>query len=193
MNIFVLSEDPVVAARMQCNSHCTKMIVESAQMLSYAHLIANKDKRWVKRNITYKLNKGHASHPCTLWVIEDSSHYAWLFRFMLAMIAEYDYRFDGLKRGKYASILKLIPKLARLPLDKQRTAYDIRANPTNFALAMNKAPECYGPYAVDSYRRFYIVDKHDFATWKVRNPPAWYVLGLRQYLAGVPIQNIRVV
>jgi hypothetical protein len=37
MNIFILHEDPVVAAQMQCDKHVPKMVVESAQMLSTAH------------------------------------------------------------------------------------------------------------------------------------------------------------
>jgi hypothetical protein len=37
MNIFILSQDPVTAAQMQCNKHIPKMIVESAQMLCTSH------------------------------------------------------------------------------------------------------------------------------------------------------------
>ena len=37
MNIFVLNENPVIAAQEQCDKHVVKMIVESAQMLSTAH------------------------------------------------------------------------------------------------------------------------------------------------------------
>ena len=37
MNIFILDEDPVIAAKMLCDKHVPKMIVESAQMLSTAH------------------------------------------------------------------------------------------------------------------------------------------------------------
>ena len=37
MNIFVLDNDPVVAAQMLCDKHIPKMIVESAQMLSTSH------------------------------------------------------------------------------------------------------------------------------------------------------------
>ena len=37
MNIFILDEDPVVAAQLQCDKHVVKMIVECAQMLSTAH------------------------------------------------------------------------------------------------------------------------------------------------------------
>ena len=37
MNIFVLDKDPREAARMLCDKHVPKMIVESGQMLSTAH------------------------------------------------------------------------------------------------------------------------------------------------------------
>ena len=37
MNIFILNEDPVIAAQEQCDKHVVKMIVESAQMLSTVH------------------------------------------------------------------------------------------------------------------------------------------------------------
>ena len=37
MNLFILDQDPVVAAQLQCDKHVVKMIVESAQMLSTAH------------------------------------------------------------------------------------------------------------------------------------------------------------
>ena len=37
MNIFILDNDPVIAAQMQCDKHVVKMIVESAQMLSTVH------------------------------------------------------------------------------------------------------------------------------------------------------------
>ena len=36
MNIFVLDENPVIAAKMACDKHIVKMILESAQMLCTA-------------------------------------------------------------------------------------------------------------------------------------------------------------
>ena len=39
MNIFVLDENPIVAARMMCDKHVVKMIVESGQMLSTVHRV----------------------------------------------------------------------------------------------------------------------------------------------------------
>ena len=39
MNLFYLSRDPVEAARLQCDKHVVKMILETAQMpVSYTHL-----------------------------------------------------------------------------------------------------------------------------------------------------------
>ena len=37
MNIFILDDDPIKAAQLQCDKHVVKIIVESAQMLSTAH------------------------------------------------------------------------------------------------------------------------------------------------------------
>ena len=39
MNIFVLDESPILAARDHCDKHICKMILESAQMLCAAHWI----------------------------------------------------------------------------------------------------------------------------------------------------------
>ena len=37
MNIFYLDKNPITAAKMSCDKHVCKMIIESAQMLSTAH------------------------------------------------------------------------------------------------------------------------------------------------------------
>ena len=34
MNVFILHEDPITAARMHCDKHVPKMIVESEKMIS---------------------------------------------------------------------------------------------------------------------------------------------------------------
>lgn len=180
MNIFVLHPNPVASAKMQCDRHAVKMVTEQAQMLCFAHLVANKDKRWVERNITFKLNKGHAKHPCTLWLMEDERNYAWGYRYLLAMLNEYEFRYGGLSRGKYANIVSMVDALARIPGSKV-SALSVKREPHDFVLAMNRAPECYSDDAVEAYRRYYIVNKQGFATWKGRMPPSWFVHGLRQF------------
>ena len=39
MNIFVLHDNPIIAAKYQCDKHVVKMILESGQMLSTAHRV----------------------------------------------------------------------------------------------------------------------------------------------------------
>ena len=37
MNLFILNENPVIAAQEQCDKHINKMVIESAQMLCTVH------------------------------------------------------------------------------------------------------------------------------------------------------------
>lgn len=191
MNIFVLHEHAGLAARMQCDRHVTKMCVETAQLLCFAHLSATNDADWLAENVLFKPNRAHMKHPCTLWLLEDPRNYAWAYRHLQGLLDEYDYRYDGLSRGKYASILRMLPALRRIPGSRARID-GLNAGPESWALAMGKAPECVGPVAVEAYRRFYIVDKNEFATWTGRDVPGWYRRGLRAYRQHGDIQKVAV-
>lgn len=51
MNIFVVDQDPVVAARQHCDKHVVKMILEYGQMLSTAHrLLDGKKHEWIVKH-----------------------------------------------------------------------------------------------------------------------------------------------
>lgn len=50
MNIFVLNENPEIAAREHCDKHVVKMILESAQMLSTAHRMLDGNEQTQVRN-----------------------------------------------------------------------------------------------------------------------------------------------
>ena len=63
MNIFVTDSCPVQSAREQCDKHCVKMVLESAQMLSTAWRVFDNE-RAEKENL-YK--QAHLNHPCSLW------------------------------------------------------------------------------------------------------------------------------
>ena len=66
MNIFYLSRDPHEAARLQCDRHVVKMILETAQMLCTAHRYLDGDERADKLGM-YKT--AHLNHPSTKWEI----------------------------------------------------------------------------------------------------------------------------
>ena len=59
MNIFVLDTDPQTAARLMCNKHVVKMILESAQMLCSAF-----------ENGEAPYRRAYYNHPCTKWARE---------------------------------------------------------------------------------------------------------------------------
>ena len=76
MNIFYLDEDPVLAAQMHCDKHVVKMILESAQLLSTAHLLIDGDELADERGL-YKAT--HKNHPSSKWVRDSSENYEWLW------------------------------------------------------------------------------------------------------------------
>ena len=53
MNIFYLHEDPDVSAKMHCDKHVVKMIIEYAQLMSDHHGQRLRKERLVLRNIYF--------------------------------------------------------------------------------------------------------------------------------------------
>jgi hypothetical protein len=174
MNIFILSEDPIEAAQMQCNKHVVKMIVESAQMLSTSHRILDgveyidsssnrKIKRYKHDNFESELYHAcHINHPCTIWTRNSSSNYQWLFEHFIALCKEYTLRYNKihLTQIKLNDILKYTPKNIKSD------------NLTKFALAMPK--EYMQTNTVQSYRDYYKSKQNKFKMeWTNRTIPEW--------------------
>ena len=85
MNIFYLSRDPCEAARLQCDRHVVKMILETAQLLSTAHNELDGGQ------IAYKST--HKNHPSAVWVRQSRHNYRWLRRHLKALGDEYTRRY----------------------------------------------------------------------------------------------------
>ena len=66
MNIFYLHPDCRVAAKMHCDKHCVKMILETAQLLSTAHRELDGDELADQRGL-YKST--HRNHPSAVWAL----------------------------------------------------------------------------------------------------------------------------
>ena len=83
MNIFVVHQDPQIAAQMLCDKHVVKMILETAQMLCtvVSHTGAETPYRAT-----------HAKHPCTLWAAHSKANWEWLVAHGKAMCMEYTRR-----------------------------------------------------------------------------------------------------
>jgi len=153
MNIFVVDEDPVVAAQQLCDKHVVKMILETAQML--CTVAANHGHKTPYR-------KTHAKHPCTLWAGTSAGNWTWLLRHGLAMCAEYTRRYGRVHKSE-----EVIMWCSRL------TMKFLGANLTPFAQAM--PPQYHNDCAVTAYRAYYHGEKAKFATWKTEEPKWWRV------------------
>lgn len=173
MNIFVLDNDAATSARMMCDKHVVKMIVESCQLLSTAHhvldgdeLIVNTGKRKFKSYICTKKNICKATminHPCTIWTRQTRANYLWLWRHAYALCKEYTRRYG--KVHKMESMLT--EELHDVPVNIAKEKI------TAFAQAM---PEQYhNENAVIAYRSYYINEKAAFAKWKTTEVPEWFV------------------
>ena len=92
MNLFILHDDPTVAAEMQSDKQVGKMIIESAHMLCTAHRLLDgtveigPSKSGKTMQKQYRLLEDpemdqmiykavHRGHPCTVWTMESSDNY----------------------------------------------------------------------------------------------------------------------
>jgi hypothetical protein len=106
MNIFFLDNDPVNAAQYSVDSHCVKMILETAQLLSTAHHIL--DGEHAPSGI-YKST--HRNHPSAVWARQSKANYEWLYLHYLALLDEYTFRYGkNHKSGELQDILANFPK-----------------------------------------------------------------------------------
>lgn len=158
MNIFVLEQQPELAAQYHCDKHVVKMILEYSQLLSTAHRVLDGEDA---PSILYK--QTHINHPCAKWARESTSNYEWLFNLLHQLHREYRFRYD--REHKSARLLNALFNFpTQLPFG------DITPQP----LAMPDHCKITGN-PVASYRNYYIQEKAYFATWKKREMPFWFV------------------
>lgn len=178
MNIFILNEDPRIAAGQQCDKHVVKMIVESAQMLSTAHRLLDGEieirpsksgKRMVKywrlndyrEDVLYKAV--HMNHPCTVWCRETEENYMWLYEHFEELCKEYRYRYNKLHLTEQVLLKPLQFPPKNIP----------SARLTPFAMAMPN--EYKSDNIVESYRQYYMSKQDRFnMVWTRSKVPSWY-------------------
>lgn len=97
MNIFVLDKDPVKAARFHNDRHVIKMILESAQLLSTAHVVLDGEKV-AAYDVPFLLRPTHVNHPCAIWARATGANYDWLYRLLVGLLAEYTRRYGKVHR-----------------------------------------------------------------------------------------------
>ncbi len=157
MNIFVLSEDPKLAAIMLCDKHISKMILESAQMLCS---VLN------ERGGTTPYKTTHLNHPCTIWTRASQENFHWLTDHAKEMNYQYRWRYGKQVNHKSWEIIK---DIVRENKNIIKTLPDI--GPTPFAQAMPEEIRI-KDNAVQAYRNYYRTK--DFASWSKGTPAPWW-------------------
>lgn len=165
MNIFVLDRNPFKSAVMMSDKHISKMIVESAQMMSTAHrfLDGKAEMTYVTRkshtksihthwllddereHVLYKAT--HIHHPCSKWVRESSENYEWLLTHFVALNMEYTGRF-GKVHKTYSTLFETLLTLPKnIPTTKQ----------TQFVQCFDDKYKHLDP--IQGYRNYYEAEK----------------------------------
>ena len=157
MNIFYLDKDPYICAKMHCDKHVVKMILETAQLLSTAH----NELDGTPHIECYKST--HKNHPSAVWVRENAQQYLWAHALLTELCAEYTRRYGKIHKTERVGIVE---NLETLPVN---ILYD------NFREPPQCMPDQYKQgSAIGAYRAYYIGDKAYMARWLYSDVPGWF-------------------
>ena len=134
MNIFVVDKDPIASAKLLPDRHVTKMILESAQMISLVFSSHYWDIGKVMKvdGTPFKTEKGaFKKHPCTIWAADNTNNCAWLLEHAYGLTTEFTHRYNKL-HGLTQSILDS----KKLFNDVTGSTEDTHHHVTKFARAM---------------------------------------------------------
>lgn len=179
MNIFYLHEDAREAARMHCDDHVRKMLVEYCQMMSttWAESPDETDRRTHQEKGMMK--SFHKNHPSTRWCRDSMFNYAWVFSMWEELQIEYAKLY-----GKQHKTVEHHESLMYIPSYLRQQIEDV--DDVVFA----PPPMCFGKFGhikegrdpesnadvVSAYHQYYREAKSGFAKWTGdRRMPRWYL------------------
>ena len=181
MNIFYLHPTPKTSAKLHCDKHVVKMIIEYAQQLCTAHRLLDgiewiddssgrKIKRWKLEDshldgLLYKAS--HVNHPDNIWVRQSVKNYDYLYKMFVFLCEEYTWRYGKIHETekKLRRVLHKAP--INIPTDVE------------FSEPPQAMPDyCKNENTVTAYRNYYINEKKDFAKWTKQPIPDWFKEGI---------------
>ena len=149
------------------DKHVSKMLLEAVQMLCTTMQVVDPDNDITQKVKLYKIS--HKNHPVSVWMRASRDNYLWTLHLVEAMHEEWKFRYNhpADKMHKSFVVAQLLrehaPSADKFPM----------TGLTPFALAMPE--ECKRDDPVEAYRVYYQTpDKQKIASWKRREPPAWY-------------------
>lgn len=157
MNIFVLANSPRECAQSMFDSHVSKMVLETAQLLSCAVRYLAPDQVPIN---SYK--ETHKNHPCSVWARKHKANFNWLRELGLEIALEYTHRYGKVHAS--TAIIKAMPILA--------CSDPITYQPKAVADEYKNIPD-----VIAAYRAYYFSKLKDLSPSKTmftnRQPPEW--------------------
>jgi hypothetical protein len=143
VNIFYLAHSPNDCAKMHCDKHVIKMILETAQLLSTAHH---------ERGSTAPYKPTHRNHPSAVWVRSGVKQYRWAYSLLEALSAEYTLR--------YGKVHKTWERCSEALSEPPTAIHDIEWSEPPQCMP----EECKHKSAVIAYRRYYEFKRAEWAS-----------------------------
>jgi len=162
MNLFCLDQCPIKAAQLYCDSHCSKIILELAQILSTTFNL---------QEIEAPYKTSHVNHPTSKWVRESRANLDWTIQHGIALWEEKMFR-----TGKGHKSIEVI-QWAKA--NAHRLSFPTQGL-TSFAIAISDTMECRKDPTFDidnpvhCYKLYYKYDKRHLGKWTNRDIPEWY-------------------
>lgn len=158
MNIFILDDDPGLAAQYHCDKHVVKMILETVQILmTTLH-------HYEFEHIPYKPT--HVNHPCVVWARQSFANFHWLNELGAALVEEWRYRWNHARNHKAWESWMFCKCI--------NAARGITWPQEGFTPAAQAMPEwCKDESTVQAYRNYYLYEKTHLLTYTRRDLPPW--------------------
>lgn len=179
MNIFYLHESPEECAKLHCDKHVVKMVIEYAQLMSTAHRMLDGEEytalsktgrkvtRWrLAENDDLIYKACHMNHPSTVWTRSSRDNYMYVYNLWYHLSHEYTHRYGK----QHLTYQKLVEALSEPPENIPNTGF------TQPPPAMKHFPQCIVTGdSIASYQKYYTVAKAHFARWTKREVPEFMV------------------
>lgn len=165
MNIFITNACPVKSAQDHVNTHLLKQILESAQLLSTAHVVLD------GKQVAYKAT--HQNHPSSIWARQSKANYLWLFEHFKALCDEYEYR-----TGKVHKSVEHIKTLSKSPvsIEADELSDFVFVGPQEIRMkSLTCVHGAYKLYLKSKYQDWQVrTDKRQMeVSWGKRDVPDW--------------------
>ena len=159
MNMFILDSDPIKAAQLNADTHCSKIILEIAQMLCTTYNL---------QGIEAPYKTCHVNHPVTKWIRSSYDNFMWAVMHGAALYEEKLFRTG--KGHKSADIITWAFSYSK-DLKFPNTGLEPFAIAINENALCRKDPSFDESDPVKCYQLYYKYDKKNIAKWTKRDIP----------------------